>query len=109
MRKNKAKLRNFFFISITGCYLIIYVLLYLKILYIGYKTEKLKEEYEMLNMLNKSYNLEFIKLITPENLKKIAKEKNIELCIPQNWNFIEIRKEDEKSIKETEVLEAGTK
>lgn len=107
-KKNREKFKNFLFVSIIGCYLITYVLLYLKILYIGYKTEKLKEEYETLNLLNKNYNLELMKLITPENLEKLAKEKNINLQIPQNWCFLEIRKENEESIKETEILEAGT-
>ncbi|MGC8976296.1 MAG: hypothetical protein ACP5OB_01535 [Candidatus Ratteibacteria bacterium] len=109
MRNNKNKrnnLKTLFFISMIGCYLIAYVFLYLKIVHIGYIIGKMKDEYETLNLLNKNYNLQLIKLMTPENLEKLAKEKNINLKIPENWCFYKI-KEDEKNIKETQILEAG--
>jgi hypothetical protein len=104
----KENFKNLVFISITGLYLIIYVFLYLRIIYFGYAIEKIKEEYETLNLLNKNYTLQLLKLVTPENLEKIANEKNLKLEIAKDWCFLKIRDENEKGRKETEILEAGT-
>jgi len=103
----KEKHKNLIFISITGLYLILYVFLYLKIIYFGYAIEKIKDEYETLNLLNKNYTFQLLKLITPENLSKIANKKNIKLEVVKDWCFLEIREENEKM--GTQVLEAGTK
>jgi len=105
----KENFKNLVFISITGFYLIIYVFLYLKIIYFGYAIEKIKEEYDTLNLLNKNYTLQLLKLVTPENLEKIANEKNLKLEIANDWCFLEIREENENGKNETEILEAGTK
>ncbi len=104
---HNVNFKNLIFISITGLYLVIYVFLYLKIIYLGYAIEKIKEEYETLNLLNKNYTLQLLELTTPENLEKIANVKSIELENPIDWCFLEIRNENEKI--ETKILEAGTK
>jgi|YelNatPaOPRAMG01_1025707.scaffolds.fasta_scaffold223321_2 cell division protein FtsL len=110
-RKNRNinKFRNFLFFLSTGFFLIIYVLLYLKIIYIGYQTNKLKEKYEFLNLLNKNYKLQIIKLTAPENLTKIAREKNINLIVPKNWCFLEIREKNEMDNGNKGILEAETR
>lgn len=107
-KKNRNNLKKFFYFLI-GVYLLIYSFLSLKIIQIGYKIAKVKENYEYINLLNKNYNLELTKLITPENLEKLAKEKNINLTIPKEWCFLEIKGENESSNTETWILEAGTR
>jgi len=108
-KKNRENYKRFINILSGAVYLLIYVFLYLKIIQAGYKIEKLKEEYEHLNLMNKNYNLQLTEMVSPEKLEKIAKEKNINLIIPKNWCFLEIKKEDENAFKETEILEAGTR
>ncbi|HOK56593.1 MAG TPA: hypothetical protein PKV21_03320 [bacterium] len=112
MKKNKRnlnKFRRFLFFTAIGFFLTVYVFLYLKIIYIGYETDKLKEKYDFLNLLNKNYNLQIIKLTTPENLIKIAKEKNINLIVPKNWCYLEIKEENVQDTKQTGILEAETR
>jgi cell division protein FtsL len=104
--RNINRFRNFLFFLSVGFFLIIYVLLYHKIIYIGYQTNKLKEKYEFLNLLNKNYKLQIIKLTTPENLTEIAKEKNINLVIPKNWCFLEIKEKNEMGNEKKGILEA---
>ncbi|MFN4227228.1 MAG: hypothetical protein ACK4F0_03695 [Candidatus Ratteibacteria bacterium] len=109
-KKNRNEFREFSLFIVIGFFLFVYVFLYIKIIQIGYQTEKLKEKYDLLNLLNKSYNLQIIKLTHPENLIKIAKEKNINLTTPKNWCFLEIRGEkDETNYKKSTVLEAKTR
>ncbi|GEM_PF-1915786 len=108
-RRNRESLKSFLYILIIGFYFLIHVFISLKILHIGYSMGKMKEEYEYLNLLNKNHNIQFTKLITPENLEKIAKENSVNLVIPKNWCFLEMRKENENVFKETEILEAGTR
>jgi cell division protein FtsL len=105
----KKSFKNFVFIAMVGFYLIIYVFLYLKIIYFGYVIRKVKEEYETLNLLNKAYTLQFLKLITPENLEKIAKEKNLKLEMAPNWCFLEVKEENGEKSNEPKILEARTK
>lgn len=109
-KKNNNSFKKFFLFIISGIFLTVYVFLYLKIIHIGYQTNKLKEEYDFLNFLNKSYNLQLIKLTNPENLVRIAREKNINLIIPKNWCFLEIEEEENvQQFKKDRVLEAGTR
>lgn len=109
MKRNRENFKSILFVSIIGIYLIIYVFIYLKILHIGYITEKVREEYETLNLINKNYNIQLTKLLSPENLEKLAREKNINLKIPESCCFLEIKEENEKNTGKNEVLEAGTK
>ncbi|MCS7180525.1 MAG: hypothetical protein N2589_07265 [bacterium] len=108
-RKNRNSFNKWLYFLISGFFLIIYVFLYLKIIYLGYLIDKCKEEYELLSLINKKYTLQFITLTTPENLKKLASEKNINLVVPENVCFLEIKEEDEKNIEKSGILEARTK
>lgn len=108
-RRNKEIIKRFFRIGTFTGYLIIYVMLYLKIIYLGYKIEELKEKYERINLLNQKYQIEYTKIMSPENLERLAKEKNMNLIVPERWCVIEIEKENEKDIKNKKILEAGTK
>lgn len=114
MKKKKKNGNNFIkrfsLFIITGFFMIVFVFLYIKIVYIGRQIEKLKEKYEFLNLLNKNYYLQLIKLTNYENLIKIAKEKNINLVVPKNWCFLEIIDvKNEKDFKKTRIVQAKTR
>ncbi|MCM8818508.1 MAG: hypothetical protein NC915_03395 [Candidatus Omnitrophica bacterium] len=107
-KKNRENLKMFFY-TLCTFYLLVYAFFSLKIIHIGYKIAKVKEEYEYLSLLNKNYNLQFTKLITPENIEKLAKEKNIILTVPKDWCFLKVKGENENLVSETWILEAGTR
>jgi len=87
-------------------FLCLYVLLYCKIIAIGYRLEEAKRKYEELNMINKNYRADTLKLSSPDYLLKIVRSAGIELVNPSEWCYVDIKIEDEKGNK-NDKAEAG--
>ncbi|MCM8772182.1 MAG: hypothetical protein NC926_01205 [Candidatus Omnitrophica bacterium] len=93
----------------AGFYILIFIFFNLKIIQLGYRIEKLRNEYEDLVLLNKTYNLKITELLNPENLEKERKEKNIYLENPKNWCFLEIKGANDEVFPETSIVEGQTR
>ncbi|MCX8082518.1 MAG: hypothetical protein N3D17_03860 [bacterium] len=87
-------------------FLCLYVLLSCKIIAIGYRMEEIKRKYEELNMINKNYNAEILKLSSPENLLMIVRNAGIELINPSEWCYVDIMIKDIKG-NNNDTAEAG--
>lgn len=89
-------------VIMMGCiwiFLCFYVFLSCKIIAIGYRMEEIKKRYEEINMLNKNYKAEILKLSSPEYLLKIVRNAGIELISPSKWCYVDIMIEDTKGNK----------
>lgn len=114
MSKRKKKTRRpmpipnwMIFLSVTFVFVIFYVLLSAKIIAIGYKMEEVKSRYENLNMLNKNYRAEMLKLTSQSELLKRAEKFNIKLINPSKWCYLELNPDNSKGKKDG-TAEAGT-
>ncbi|MCM8761967.1 MAG: hypothetical protein NC905_01430 [Candidatus Omnitrophica bacterium] len=87
-------------------FLCLYVLLFCKIIAIGYKMEEAKRKYEEINMINKNYKAEILKLSSPEYLLRIVRNAGIELTNPSEWCYVDIINEDVKGNR-NDTAEAG--
>ncbi|HPP30442.1 MAG TPA: hypothetical protein PLE69_05925 [bacterium] len=87
-------------------FLCLYVLLFCKIIAIGYRMEEAKRKYEEINMINKNYKAEILKLSSPEYLLKIVRNAGIELVNPSEWCYVDIKFENAKGNR-NDTAEAG--
>lgn len=104
--KRKALPRTVVLLGIIWIFLCVYVYLSCKIIAIGYKMEEVKKRYEEINMLNKNYKAELLKLSSPEYLLTITRNAGIKLTTPAEWCYVDINIDEPKGTK-NDTAEAG--
>ncbi len=107
--KKKPTIPNWIvFMSILFIFLCLYVFLSCKVIAIGYKMEEAKKRYEDLEMLNKYYKSEILKLTSQAELLKKAESFNMHLVNPSKWCYLEIEPDNSEG-KSNGKAEAGTR
>lgn len=107
MKKKPAVPDWVIFLGILFFFLCIYVFLHSKVIAIGYKMQEAKKKYEDLDMLNKNYRAEILKLTSQAELLKKAENLQIEFVSPSKWCYFDIEKENPIGAKNGKA-EAGT-
>lgn len=91
-RKKRVISKWSFYLWICGFFLCLYVFLFCELIAIGYSMYKLKQEYEELNILNKNYKVEYLKLTSPDSLLRMINSHGIKLVYPKRWCYLDIEK-----------------
>lgn len=107
MKKKQAVPTWFIFLGILFAFLCFYVFLSCKVIAIGYKMQEAKKRHENLNMLNKHYKAEILRLSSQSELLKRAESFNIALKIPNSWCYMDIEHEKPQGNRDGKA-EAGT-
>lgn len=93
MKRRKKRISKWgFYLWVCGFFLCIYVFLFCQLVAIGYSMYKLKQEYEELNIVNKNYKVEYLKLTSPDRLLEMVNSYGIELVFPERWCYLSIEK-----------------
>ena len=93
MKRRKKKVSKWgFYLWICGFFLCVYVLLFCELIAVGYSMYKLKQEYEELNVVNKTYKAEYLKLTSPDKLLEIVNSHGIKLVYPKRWCYLPVEK-----------------
>lgn len=96
-------------LALIFVFIFCYLILYCKVIALGYKVSALERQSQQLKNWNQYYRSQILKEMSFEKVKKRAEKLNLSLEIPTGWRIIEVEKTENPDRKTSRYANAEQK
>lgn len=86
-------------VSIVAFFIFCYLIIYCKVVALGYRVSELEKNYQQMKSWNQYYRSQILKELSLEKVKQRAEKMNLSLGIPETWRILSLTETETENFR----------